>query len=57
MDTNVVIGISVGSVTVCVLVCACVVGEFFARKRREKERHEFCAAANSVEGEVLVSDI
>jgi len=53
MDTNIIIAISVGSVAVC-LGCVCLVGECFARKRREKERQEFCAAATPVETAVLV---
>lgn len=53
MDSNVVIGISVGVGAVC-LCLMCVVGKWQAEARREEETRQFRAAASSVEAEVVV---
>ena len=53
MDTNVIVAISVSISAVC-LCCMCILGERFARARREKDREEFCAAAAPVDKAVLV---
>jgi hypothetical protein len=53
MDTNIIVAISVSSFAVC-LCCACLVGECFARKRREKDRQEFCASVTVVDTPAVV---
>lgn len=55
MDTNVVIGISVGVPVFC-FGLACLIGERVAQKRRKEEARQFRAAANPVEGKVLMCD-
>jgi hypothetical protein len=53
MDINIIVVISVGVFAVCCF-CLCILGEWFARARREKDRQEFCAAAAPVDMAVLV---